>query len=220
MSGLHAHSQSATPTTEGVLIRQARFYNTVFKWLLQKSEATILSLAGVKPGATVLDVACGPGSLTIAAKKRSGSGGQVYGVDASTQMIEVARHEATHAKLDVNFQVGLAEKLPFEGEKFDVALSRLAFHHLPGELKNRTLDEIYRVLKPGGVCLIVDFEPNSMPGPKFLRAHLSGMHGMMKVDVRQYAPLLEASRFSEIECAPTGHLMLSYVKGRKTFLTQ
>ncbi len=79
--------------------------------------------------------------------------------------------------------------------------------------------EIYRVLKPGGVCLVVDFDPGTIPGSFFLKRHLAARHGMMKVDVREYIPLLEANNFNGIEWASTGHKMLSYVKGSKSAIT-
>ncbi len=223
MSGLHSHRHSHSHSdpnehaTKGNVIRWARFYNVFSDRLLKKSDPTILSLAGVKSGSAVLDVGCGPGSLTIAAKKQAGASGPVYGIDASSEMIEVARQEAQRAGLEVNFEPGLAEKLPFEDAKFEVVLSRLAFHHLPGELKTQATAEIYRVLKPGGVLLVVDFDPNTLPGPNFLKKWLTARtHGMMQVDVRDYIPILEANNFSRVESAPTGHRALAYVRGFKT----
>lgn len=219
MSGLHAHSHThapaTAPETRGSVIHQAGLYNAIVSRMIKKSEPTILKLAGVKPGSTVLDVGCGPGSLTLAAKKQAGTSGEVYGLDASVEMIEVACHQAKKANLKVNFEAGVAESLPYEDAKFDVVLSRLAFHHFTGELKNKAAAEIYRVLKPGGVCLIVDFDQETLPGPAFLKNYLAGMHGMMRVDVSEYIPLLEASGFTEIQAAPTGHRMLSYVRGVK-----
>ena len=53
----------------------------------------------------------------------------------------------------------MVENLPFQDASFDVVLNRLMLHHLPGDLKQRGLAEMRRVLKPGGICLVVDFEP-------------------------------------------------------------
>jgi ubiquinone/menaquinone biosynthesis C-methylase UbiE len=212
----HTHSHSQAPETQGSVLHGARFYNAVFSRMLKKSEPTILKLAGVKSGAKVLDVGCGPGNLTITAKKLAGLEGEVYGVDASVEMIEEARRQARKTNIKVGFEVGLAESLPYDAAKFDVVVSRLAFHHLPGDLKQRALAEIYRVLKPGGVCLVVDFDPNTVPGSFFMKKHLAARQGMMKVDVTEYIPLLEANNFTGIEWAPTGHRMLSYVKGSKS----
>ncbi len=81
MSGLHpkshTHSHSTVPETKGNVIHRAGLYNAIVSRMLKKSEPTILRLAGIKPGSTVLDVGCGPGSLTIAAKKNTGGCGEV-----------------------------------------------------------------------------------------------------------------------------------------------
>jgi demethylmenaquinone methyltransferase/2-methoxy-6-polyprenyl-1,4-benzoquinol methylase/phosphoethanolamine N-methyltransferase len=211
----HSHAGPETPATEGIILRRAGIYNLIFSPLLRKSEKTLLNLAGVKPGSKVLDVGCGPASLTLAAKRRSGPTGEVCGVDASPQMIAEARKQAQKAHLELDFRHGVAEKLPWENHKFDAVISRLVFHHLPGDLKEQALAEIYRVLKPGGICLVVDFELNTFPGPKFIKRHVEGMHQMMRVDVAEYAPLFEANHFQEVAWGKTGHAALSYVKGVK-----
>lgn len=211
----HSHGHSHAPETKGFVLHQARLYNLVFSRLTRKSNPTILAIASIKPGSTVLDVGCGPGGLTIDAKKRAGPGGEVFGLDASVEMIEEARRMASKAHLAVNFEAGLAEKMPYEDGKFDVVLSRLAFHHLPGELLTSSIAEIYRVLKPGGVCMVVDFDPNTVPHFSYLRLHFKPGHPIMKVDTGKYVPLLEAAGFKAVEYAPTGHAMLNYVKGVK-----
>ena len=211
----HSHAGPQTPTTEGIVLRRAGIYNLIFSPLLKRSEKTLLNLAGVKPGSKVLDVGCGPASLTLAAKRKSGPTGEVCGVDASPQMIAEARKQARKAHLEIDFRNAVAEKLPYEDNKFDAVVSRLVFHHLPGDLKEQALAEIYRVLKPGGTCLVVDFELDSLPGPGFFKRHVEGMHHMLRVDVAEYAPLFEASHFEGVEWGKTGHAVLSYVKGVK-----
>ena len=85
-------------------------------------------------------------------------------------------------------------------------------HHLPGDLKQRGLAEMRRVLKPGGLCLIVDFEP---PKSGFLKMVVENhLTPMAKVDVREYVPLLVEAGFGEVETGPTSSKLLSYVRGR------
>ena len=69
-----------------------------------------------------------------------------------------------------------------------------------------------RVLKPGGVCLVVDFEP---PKSGLLRLIVENhLTPMAHVDVRTYMPLLEQAGFTKIETGPTSSKLLSYVRGR------
>lgn len=218
MSAFHVHS--SVPTTKGNVIRWANFYQFFFHKFLSGSEETIVELAQIKPGDGVLDVGCGTGSLTISAKKRAGYASQVYGLDASPEMIEVSQRNAQKAKVKVNFQVGVAEALPFDTASFDVVVSRLVMHHLPGELKQQALHEIYRVLKPGGYCLIVDFEPPALTLPFHAKPHShekteAVKEGMLHTDVEQFIPLFEQSGFVQIKSGPTGHRLLSFVGARK-----
>ena len=127
-------------------------------------------------------------------------------------MIEVARKNAARAGLKGKFELGVVESLPFPDGSFDVLLNRLMLHHLPGDLKQRGLAEMRRVLKPGGLCLVVDFEP---PKSGLLRMIVENhLTPMAKVDVRKYVPLLELTGFTEIETGPTSSKLLSYVRGR------
>jgi len=121
-----------------------------------------VDLAGVSLGDAVLDVGCGTGNLTLAAKDRAGADGEVCGIDAAAEMVEYAERKATSRQVDVRFQVGLIEDIPFPDATFDVVLSSLMLHHLPKDLKRKGIAEIARVLEPGGRFVAVDIDPLSM----------------------------------------------------------
>ena len=146
----------------------------------------VIELAKIKPGDKVLDVACGTGNLTLTAQSYAGSAGKVHGIDAAPEMIEVAKQKAARFRPDVVFDVGLAEKLAFPDASFDVVISRLAIHHLPGDLKHQAFAEILRVLKPGGNLLIADFNPPANPVLAHIASALVGAH-MMQIDIRTAA---------------------------------
>ncbi len=133
--------------------------------------------------------------------------------NASPEMIEVARRNALKTGVHVDFQVGLAEAMPFLNGMFDMVVSQLAIHHLPGDLKQRAFMEMSRVLKPNGRCLIVDFEPPKTVLGRFLARAVLGPV-MMQTDVRDYRALLEEASFKNLETGPTRHRMLSFVRGR------
>lgn len=115
-----------------------------------------LDLAGVGAGARVLDVCCGTGTLALAAQRRMGASGYVHGIDASPDMISHAKWKAAHCGLPVEFQVAAAQSLPFPDGTFDVAMCSLALHHLPAELRSTAIEEMRRVVRPGGCVLVVD----------------------------------------------------------------
>lgn len=117
----------------------------------------VLALAHPRPGARVLDVGCGTGTLALAAARQVGNTGRVDGIDPGAEQIARARARAARKRVPAEFQVGVIERLPFPDQTFDVVLSTLMMHHLGPDLKRQGLREIARVLKPGGSVIIADF---------------------------------------------------------------
>jgi ubiquinone/menaquinone biosynthesis C-methylase UbiE len=100
----------------------------------------------------LLDVACGPGVVTAAIAPRAAS---VVAFDATEPMLDKARARCAKAGLvNVAFESGDAESLPFADARFDGVVTRLAIHHFADP--QRALGEMFRVLRPGGVAVIVD----------------------------------------------------------------
>jgi ubiquinone/menaquinone biosynthesis C-methylase UbiE len=101
---------------------------------------------------SLLDVACGPGVVTAAIAPGATS---VIAFDATEEMLEKARARCFRAGLaNVDFKCGDAESLPFEDARFDGVVTRFAVHHFADP--QRALDEMFRVLRRGGIAVIVD----------------------------------------------------------------
>jgi ubiquinone/menaquinone biosynthesis C-methylase UbiE len=166
----------------------------------------LLQLGKVKGGETVLDVGCGTGSLAIEAKRAVGAG-NVFGIDASPEMIERARKKATKAGLSIRFDVALAQALPFGYSQFDVVLSSVMMHHLPKAGRPEAMREMKRVLKPGGRALLVDFGRSSS-GQKGL---LGRIHGHGGVDASRLIALATEAGLNVLESGPVGTWDLQYV---------
>ena len=117
------------------------------------------------PGLRVLDLGCGNGALLEALGPRIGSG---VGVDVSGAMIELA--SARNAGEDMEFHVVDGPKLPLPDQSVDVVVSLLSFRYLDWD---PVMNEIRRVLRPGGRLLVVDMvtAPLTMGEvPRFLLA--------------------------------------------------
>ena len=212
MSHFHQNTNQQTPETKGNVIHWAGPYDALTNHLLQPSQKSIGVLSQIKAGDRVLDVGCGSGRLTLAAQQWVRENGEAIGIDPSPEMIEVARQNAKRAGSKAKFELGPAESLPFPDGTFDVVLNRLMLHHLPDDLQLRGLAEMRRMLKPGGICLVVDFEP---PKSGLLRMIVENhMTPMAHVDVRNYVPLLSKAGFTEVETGPTSSKLLSYVRGK------
>jgi SAM-dependent methyltransferase len=100
--------------------------------------------AGVHPGQRVLDVGCGPGSLTTVLVERLGAD-EVSAADPSEQFVAAARER--HPGVDV--RRAPAEELPYDGGEFDAALAQLVVHFMADPVAG--LAEMARVTRAGGV---------------------------------------------------------------------
>jgi arsenite methyltransferase len=113
------------------------------------------TLGPIHPGNTVLDIGCGAGVDTIIAALMVGSSGSVTGIDLVPEMLERAKDNARLVgTLNVEFMEGSAEELPFSDNTFDVVTSNGVFNLVVDKVK--ALDEVYRVLKPGGRFMFAD----------------------------------------------------------------
>lgn len=218
----HAHPEA--PQTEGRLIRYAHLYDPLV-WLMTFGRTRALrtlplDLVAIRRGEKVLDVGCGTGDVALAAARRVGPDGAVWGIDASPEMIDVARRKAMRGRRAVRFQVEAVEALSFPDGSFDVVLSSLMIHHLPGDLKRRALTEIRRVLRPGGRVVIVDLQAPARaprfwePGALIVRRH--GLHtaSALTPAVPVLAELLREAGFADVEGGPTRYGWVGYARGR------
>lgn len=101
-------------------------------------------------GKTVLDVACGEG---YGASRLARKASRVVGVDISAEAIAHAR--SAYGAANIDFIEGSADRLPIEGEAiFDLVTSFETIEHIPEDAQVRFLDEIKRVIKPTGACVV------------------------------------------------------------------
>lgn len=104
----------------------------------------------IKPGMRLLDLGCGDGLDLVHYKKL---GAEIYGVDASEELLEIAKERLPNEKI----QLGFFDKIPFEDNFFDVVLSKYAI--MTSEDMDPIFKEIYRVLKFGGVMMYLVTHP-------------------------------------------------------------
>lgn len=209
----HVRSHGGDHRITGLILHGAMRYDWMV-WLMTAGRERalrerMLRLLRLTEGETVLDIGCGTGTLTIAAKRKVGPGGAVHGIDASPEMIARADRKARKARLDVNFKMAPAQALPFPGAQFDAAVSTIMFHHLPRKARAECACEMRRVLKPGGRALIVDFA-GSGRAKRNLFTH-AGRHG--HVDLDEIAGHLREAGFVIAEQGPVGTRNLQFALG-------
>ena len=173
----------------------------------------LIAAAGVQPGQRVLDVGCGTGYFARLLAHAVGRDGLVVGIDPSPAMISYASRQTGRAS-NCQFQVGTVEALEFPAEHFDVVVSSLVMHHLPEDLRVAALQEMRRVLRPGGKLLVAEAQnPRRGLGWRLL-ARVHGYDRMARL-VPHLEPLAAQAGFGQIR---TGEAppWLRYVLAVKT----
>jgi ubiquinone/menaquinone biosynthesis C-methylase UbiE len=145
--------------------------------------------AGAAPGATVAEVGCGTGSLTLAvANARPDL--RVVGLDGDPEVLGMARAKAGADR--VEWLRALADDLPLgEGEATAVICS-LLLHHVPDDGKPAVLAELARVVAPGGALVVADWAPPGGPGAAL------GLRALQLFDGRAGFGLLLAGGLPEL----------------------
>ncbi|MER8688497.1 methyltransferase domain-containing protein [Mesorhizobium sp. M0435] len=166
----------------------------------------MLRLARLQPGEAVLDVACGTGTLAIAARHLVGADGRVTGIDASAEMTERARDKAIRAGLDMDFVHATAQEIPFPDGHFDTVIGTLMLHHLPQTVRSAFFREAKRVLKPGGRLLLIDF------GRPRRESRMPRLHRHGHIDMNAVGALLTERGFKVSDIGAVGTMNLNYVR--------
>lgn len=126
------------------------------QWMAQRTAARDLDflIPHLKPGISIIDCGCGPGSITadLAALVAPGV---VVGIDIEPRQLEAAQHLANDRGVtNLTFQQASVYEIPFPDASFDVAVAHFVLEHVSDPL--RGLREMRRVLRSGGVAAIKD----------------------------------------------------------------
>lgn len=129
-------------------------------------KSALIEQAAIRPGERVLDLACGTATLSIMAQ-RAQPEARITGLDGDPEILAIARRKAAAAGVEIGFDQGLSDQLPYADGSFDQVLCSLFFHHLERRAKQATFREIVRILKPGGVLHVADWGQAATPLMRF-----------------------------------------------------
>ena len=124
-------------------------------------KAYTVQVANLKEGDQVLDIAGGTGDLALAFAKKVGSTGRVVHTDINLAMLSTGRDRLVNAGLVLPTLVCDAEKLPFPDQQFDLVSVAFGLRNMTH--KDLALQEMCRVLKPGGKLLVLEFSKVAKP---------------------------------------------------------
>jgi ubiquinone/menaquinone biosynthesis C-methylase UbiE len=157
------------PSLEGIDDAEAA---RAYGWLSRMPPMRLLRwlavrrVVAMRPQGLAVDLGCGPGLLVLELARQA-PGLEVVGVDLSAEMVDLGEENARRAGLEewVSFRQGDAQQIPFEDGSLDLLVSTLSLHHWSDP--QAVLDEIARVLRPGGAFLVFDLR-RDMPAPAYL----------------------------------------------------
>src|SRR5580658_4161886 len=129
------------------------------------------------PGSTVLEVAPGPGYFCIELAKLGDF--SITGLDISHTFVDIASKKASEAGVLVDFRQGNASNMPLADNTFDFLLCRAAFKNFGQPV--RALQEMCRVLKPGGRGLVIDLRGDATPESMNQAVDAMGLNKVNKV---------------------------------------
>lgn len=155
-----------------------------------------INTARVPKGGKVLDIAGGTGDLSRGWAKRVGKTGEVWLTDINSSMLTVGRDRLLNEGMILPVAVCDAEKLPFENDYFDLVSVSFGLRNMTH--KNIALSEMYRVLKPGGTLLVLEFSKVYAPLSPLYDAYsfklLPLMGKLIAKDADSYQYLAESIR--------------------------
>jgi ubiquinone/menaquinone biosynthesis C-methylase UbiE len=143
--------------------KAATHYEQTWRAQLKPAQDAVVDAAGLGPGATVLDVACGTGLVTFPIATIVGLAGRVVGIDISEQMVAAARSSAIALGIsNVEFERMDGESLAFDDGSFDVVTCALGLMYVPDPEK--AITEFHRVLKRGSRAAVAVWGQRSKCG--------------------------------------------------------
>ena len=134
----------------------------VFARYMEKDAEVFYQRLGIKPGTRLLDVGCGAGQLALIAAR---AGAEVTGCDIATNWLEKARARAAAEGLEITFEEGDAEALPYEDGQFDAVVSMFGAMFAPRP--ELVAAELARVCRPGGMIAMANWTPGGFIGQMF-----------------------------------------------------
>ena len=189
-----------------------RFYDPFVKLLgADSARRTLLQHANLHPGHRVLDIGCGTGTF-VALIKRVHPDVSVVGLDPDPKALARAKKKAARAGVSIQFDQGFSDELPYADASFARVFSSFMFHHIPDNQREKTLQEVYRILPPGGSLHLLDFESSDDEIQSALARWLHSSHRLKDNSEIKILGLMKGAGFANPKKVGSGALLLGHLR--------
>ena len=147
------------------------FYDPLIRWVMREDtfKRRFVEQVDLQPGMKVLDLGCGTGTLTLMLKSAQPTA-DITGLDGDPAVLKIAK--AKSRGVSIQWDEGLASRLPYPDSVFDRVVTSLVIHHLKTTDKRRAFQEVYRVLKPQGELHVLDFAAPHSSRARFMTLYM------------------------------------------------
>jgi ubiquinone/menaquinone biosynthesis C-methylase UbiE len=156
-----------------------------------------LKMLDIQAGEKVLEIGCGTGHALMDMSYASGEKGMVYGIDLSKGMIHKSQRKVSRARLAnrINLQIGDAVELPYKSHFFDAIFMSFTLEIFNSSEIPHVLNEIKRILIPGGRLVVVALEKKNIRAVNFYEWFHFQMPSVVDCCPINLREILEAARF-------------------------
>jgi SAM-dependent methyltransferase len=135
----------------------------------------------------------------------------VVGLDPDPKALARAQRKTQRAAIDIHFDQGFADALPYPEASFDRVFSSFMFHHLQEDEKGKTLREVRRVLKPGGSLHLLDFGGSESGAGGFFAGWFHSSHGLRDNSEERILTLMRQAGFADPETVGHGAMLFGHM---------
>ena len=165
----------------------------------------------IQPDHRVLDIGCGTGTLAVQIK-RLHPDADVIGLDPDPKALARARRKAGRASVAVQLDQGFSDALPYANASVDRVFSSFMFHHLERGEKEGMLREVRRVLRPGGVFNLLDFDGPESAKNGFLARLIHSSRHLRDNSEERILALMTQSGFADPKKVRQGSMLFGHVR--------
>lgn len=176
-----------------------------------RARRQLISQARLEAGQHILDIGCGTGTFLVLLKQQF-QAVHAVGLDPDPRALHRAKAKAARDGLSLEFDRGFADELPYRNDSFDRVFSSFMFHHLEDHDREEALQEVFRVLKPGGSFHLLDFAGHEHGAHGYLGRLMHSSDRLKDNSAERILQLLRQAGFTNVQKVKDGSMFFGLLR--------